>query len=364
MNIFIRTSIAQYRVDAYNVLAEKYNFKMCFFDEEDDDQHYSDNVIKNRLRFIPFYIKGPKICHKVKLFWGLFSLIRREKPKFIIVPEFKLCALQALFYKMFLENKPRIISMCDDSYDMIVNNKDFSLMHRFARRIVTPLLDDIILADKYAVEWYQKKYLKGIWLPIIMNESYMKEKYQEIIPLSNIINKEFHLEGKKVILFVGRLVKIKNITQLIRAVKIMHQNAILVIVGDGVERANLVKLADKSNNIIFTGKLSGNELYAWYNISDVFSLISTQEPFGAVVNEALLAGNKCVISCCVGAKCLINDYNGIIVDPNNINDIANSLDKLIKKIAKKSNEIFYKGNLMQIKFSDIMNRLGENEHFV
>lgn len=362
MNIFIRTSIAQYRVDIYNVLSEKYHFKMCFFDDDDVDQHYSDSVVKNRLKFVPFYINGLKIYNKVKFFRGLFSMMRKEKPKFMIVPEFKVCTLQALFYKFFFKNRPRIISMCDDSYDMIVNNKDFSLMHRIARRIITPLLDDIILADSYAVEWYQKKYSKGIWLPIIMNESYMMQKYQEIIPLSNTLNKKFRLEGKRVILFVGRLVKVKNIAQLIRAFKIMHQDAILVIVGDGAERENLIKLADNSHAIIFTGKLSGNELYAWYNISDVFSLLSMQEPFGAVVNEALLAGNRCVVSYCVGAKCLINDRNGIIVDPNNINEIANSLDKLIMKIDNKSEDISYKGNLMQINFSDIMDRLGENMH--
>ena len=139
--------------------------------------------------------------------------------------------------------------MCDDSYDMIVNNKDFSLMHNIARRIITPFLDDIILVDKKAVEWYQKKYSKGIWLPIIMNESYMEHKYIKILPISNAINKKYHLEGKRVILFVGRLVQIKNVIQLINSFRIMKEDAVLVIIGEGIEKKRLIVLYNQMNNL-------------------------------------------------------------------------------------------------------------------
>lgn len=101
MNIFIRTSIAQYRVDTYNVLFEKYNFKMCFFNDEDVEQHYSESVVNDRLKFSPYYAKGHKFCNKIGFFCGLLTMMKKESPSIIIVPEFKICVLQAIFYSFF-----------------------------------------------------------------------------------------------------------------------------------------------------------------------------------------------------------------------------------------------------------------------
>ena len=67
----------------------------------------------------------------------------------------------------------------------------------------------------------------------------------------------------------------------------------MVIIGDGIERKNLEKISEKhSDRIIFTGRLEGADLLKWDNVADCFILASYQEPFGAVTNEALLAGCK------------------------------------------------------------------------
>lgn len=56
-------------------------------------------------------------------------------------------------------------------------------------------------------------------------------------------------------------------------------------------------------------------LYAWYLLGGLFVLASQFEPFGAVVNEALLAGIPVVCSDRAGARVLIQDgINGTVVD--------------------------------------------------
>ena len=57
--------------------------------------------------------------------FGLWGIIKREKPKVIIVPEFQIVLWQILILKWFTCSKFKIISMCDDSYDMVANDNDF-----------------------------------------------------------------------------------------------------------------------------------------------------------------------------------------------------------------------------------------------
>jgi glycosyltransferase involved in cell wall biosynthesis len=70
-----------------------------------------------------------------------------------------------------------------------------------------------------------------------------------------------------------------------------NNDTILVLVGKGKleeELKTMVAELEISNKVIFPGYFSGNELYAWYYAANVFILPSRYEPFGAVVNEALI----------------------------------------------------------------------------
>ena len=140
--------------------------------------------------------------------------------------------------------------------------------------------------------------------------------------------KKYSLEGKHVFIFVGRLVGLKNVGKIIQAFASAGiEDSKLVIIGDGPEREKLENEASRSEaDIIFTGRLEGNALYAWYCIADCLVLASEKEPFGAVVNEMLVGGGKCIVSEVAGASCLINNgKNGFVVSPNNIEEIAWSM---------------------------------------
>ena len=60
-------------------------------------------------------------------------------------------------------------------------------------------------------------------------------------------------------------------------------------------------------NVRFVGRYEGEELTAWYRVSQVFALASHIERFGAVVNEALISGLPAVVSNNVGARILIDE---------------------------------------------------------
>jgi glycosyltransferase involved in cell wall biosynthesis len=90
----------------------------------------------------------------------------------------------------------------------------------------------------------------------------------------------------RVMLYVGRLSPEKEIDVLIEAFHAWQRqqgaNTKFVIVGDGPDRIRLSKLAI-SEDIIFTGSLSGKNLSAAYASADVFAFASQADTFGNVV---------------------------------------------------------------------------------
>jgi len=128
------------------------------------------------------------------------------------------------------------------------------------------------------------------------------------VPKSKIIENlqaKYQLNNKKIILTVSRLVKRKNIEQVISAVSQLmtsFSNLVYVVVGDGPEREVLEqKIGNLNNNILLIGSVDKEELSAWYNLCDIFVLTPTSdevdvEGFGIVYLEALSLAKPVVAS--------------------------------------------------------------------
>ena len=359
-NIFIRTTIAPYRIDTYNALHDRLDMEMCFYDRIDYEQTFDIDKIESKCTFRPKYLNGFILKNSNrKVCIGLWSKLRKEKPKVVIVPEFQISALQVLLYRWLTRSKFKVISMTDDSYDMIANHNDFTKLHAWLRNHLTKYFDDFIVVTPQVQEWYQEYYNKGIWLPILMDDRKAIANYQRLLPLSRKYAEEFHLLGKKVLLFVGRLVELKNLHRVIDAFSLAETDATLVIVGDGPERDSLeghAKSIDKE--ILFTGRFDGDQLYAWYNLASVFILNSYQEAFGAVTNEALLAGCRVIVSNKAGSSCLVSKDNGELVNPMEVNAISRAIDRQFA-LATIPNMSSSRSSLMTVSFEERIDNLIE-----
>ena len=356
-NLFFRTNIAPYRIDTYNALHEKLNCEMYFYWKEETSQGLNMDVLLKQCRFTPHYLKGIKLkANSRKFSTDIWSILRKHQPKIVIVPEFQILTIQVLLYKWVFRKKFKVVSMCDDSYDMLFNDNDFSVIHKYARKLIAPKVDDILLVDSRATIWYQEHYGKGLWLPIIRDEKREIPLYKEALDISNEFNKKYNLVGRKVLLFVGRLVEVKNLNRLIAAIGNTNEDFVTIIVGDGPISKELKQEASKFNKeIIFVGHFEDQEIRAWYNVADVFILSSTKEAYGAVTNEALLAGNYCLISKLAGSACLINKENGLLINPYDIKDIAEKIDTVFRCcVNSKKEEIELKDNKMGFDFNSIV----------
>jgi len=131
------------------------------------------------------------------------------------------------------------------------------------------------------------------------------------------------LEDEDVImLFVGRLSKIKGVDYLIEALNQLSKDYIhikLIIVGDGEERKHLehiVHINSLTEQVTFTGKIPNECVIKYMNAADIFILPSTSEGFPITILEAMACGLPIIASRIRGIpEIVIDGYNGFLIEP-------------------------------------------------
>ncbi|MGI6078573.1 MAG: glycosyltransferase [Fastidiosipilaceae bacterium] len=142
-----------------------------------------------------------------------------------------------------------------------------------------------------------------------------------------------------IILFVGRIEKIKNIDLLISSFALLNekvQNTKLLIAGRGGERSHLeslVRTLNLDDKISFVGEVSPDKIPAIYNCADIFALTSHSESSPTVVREALACGVP-VVTTDVGDvnAILVDEDCGIIVKNNTPSEFQFALEEMIFRI--------------------------------
>ncbi len=357
--LIFHPTIAPYRVDFFNDLSKAFDTRICLRYQNLRSQTFDYNKIASQFVFSPIYQKELFKIGKRGFSNGFWKNLNIHNPDIVLVEEFSFGTIMVLLHRFIYRKKYKVLSICDDSYNMVAENNDFSKIHKFLRHIVVPMLDGMILVEPKVTDWYQKYFQKGFCFPIIKSDENARNEYQRVLPQSNQIASIYHLFNKKIFLFVGRLVALKNVDSIIRAFSKLNQKEhVLVIIGDGNEKERLRQLSFTVNaNVIFTGRLEGDTLNAWYNIANIFILASYQEPFGAVTNEALLAGCYSIVSNKAGSACLIKEHvNGYTFNPMDENELYQKMQKVSMKINPLS-KIVLKENLMKINFKCKMEEL-------
>lgn len=360
--LIFHPTIAPYRVDFFNHLFEGFDTQICLYYRNLKSQKFDYAKIESQFVFTPQYLTEWLKFMKHPVYGGIWKKLKSFKPDIVIVNEYSYCTIAVLLYKWLFHKSYKIISICDDNQNMVIEHNDFSMKHRVARKMITPLLDEIILPDSVVTLWYQIHYDKGFYFPIIRDEEKARAIYEQVLPKSRELVEKYNLKDKYVFLHVGRLVKRKNIDSIIKAFSLMdHKDCVLVIIGDGAEMP-MLKLMAGQGNVILTGRLDDDELYAWYNVGDCFVLASYQEPFGAVTNEALLAGCWCLVSEKAGSQCLIQeDYNGYTFNPYSIEELKEKMEQSYLRNHAQNQKEAVKNNLMLEQFPKLMDCL--IEHF-
>ena len=162
------------------------------------------------------------------------------------------------------------------------------------------------------------------------------------------------LEGRRVIVCVGRLVHRKGQDQLIKSLpKIIKEfpDTVLLFVGDGPIKSMLKNSARQlgvTNNIVFAGKVSHNQLADYICLGDIFAMPVRSRFFGLEVEglgivylEASACGLPVIAGNSGGAPdAVIENVTGLIIDGTKDDQISNAICRLLRNPtdAKKMGE--------------------------
>ena len=156
---------------------------------------------------------------------------------------------------------------------------------------------------------------------------------------AQIIRSRYNLNGKIVLLFVGRYYDPqKNFSRLLQAFsqlepRLKQKTHLLVIGksgGKGVYFNNFVSQLGLKNNVTFIGFLSHSEIPTYYQASDIFVFPSIYEGFGIALVEAMASGLPALTSNHPTMTHLVNSQNGVIINPYNVEEITVGLRYLIQ----------------------------------
>jgi len=152
----------------------------------------------------------------------------------------------------------------------------------------------------------------------------------------NLFSEKFGIEGKKVILYVGRLHRLKGPQVLIQSLKFIVEEepeAVLAIVGPGEDyRKYLEILAEKldlEDHVTFAGVVTESEKISAYDAAQLVAIPScgdSVEAFSLVASEAWARGKPVVASNVGALRCRVKPgINGYLAEPNSPNDLAKKI---------------------------------------
>ena len=171
-----------------------------------------------------------------------------------------------------------------------------------------------------------------------INAGLTKEEKCIIIP-NAIDSKLFYYHDKKlarkklgfsledfIVSFVGGFIYRKGSLRLSQAIDSLKDDYIKSIYIGGVQDGDRCEPTGK--DIIFKGRLKHDEIPLYLACSDVFVLPTLHEGCSNAIVEALACGIPVISSDLDFNYDILNKNNSILIDPNNINEIAEAIKKL------------------------------------
>jgi len=181
-------------------------------------------------------------------------------------------------------------------------------------------------ADKIiAVSEYTKRKLVEVYN---INKNKINVVHNAVIFDGNI-RKRISNSKNKIVLFLGRLSLQKGPDYFIKSAKRVleyYKDVIFVLAGDGELLPNLINLSCElgiETKMLFTGRLSDEEVHELYSIADLYVMPSVSEPFGLTALEAASKGVPIIISKNSGVREILR--HALEVDFWDIEELTNKI---------------------------------------
>lgn len=363
--------LAPYRIDTFNELSNFFDLKVIFQFKNLPEQEFDQEKLKSLLKCKYDYMLTGFNMGTRQFRLGVGKLITEFNPDTVVCHEYGSTSLLcAIYRKIGLFGRWGLTGWTSD------NDQIFKCCHRLrkiCRQFVLNNLDSLVVYTD-SVKYLYSKYifLDNIGVcPNIQDESKMFSNFSFVKNIAAQYSSIYSLQGKKIALYTGRLSSEKGIEKIICSFSTVvkrEPRSMLIIVGDGPEKATLEELSKKlglKEHVLFTGRFEREYLFAWYLVANIFILASYHEPYGAVVNEALITGLRVLCSKFAGASDLIRNKSiGVVFNPYDMNHLSMLITKEFAQCIPFSiKAIAFKESLMPIFFKDSISEFVRVIHY-
>lgn len=282
---------------------------------------------------------------------GIFKEILKEREGFDVAHLSEYRTFQNSMFYLLKRDIPYVIS-CRGSFFRELGNKHLKSVFdiTMGNKIISNAKRIVVSSESERKHFndYPELLRKTVEIPNFI------PKYEFPKKRRNNFRDENDLKNAKIVLYLGRLHRMKGLDVLIRSfARVSCDNCCLVIAGPdsegyGKELKKLAKEEGITEKIVFTGMLNKMKKFQAISECDLLVLPSTSEheSFGNVVLEALNFGKPVVVS----DKCGISSYlrkgkMGDVVKSGNVSDLKGAIEKYLsgsynKGRHKKKTDVF------------------------
>lgn len=335
--LVIHPSLAPYRVDLFNRLNGCLELEVVFQRPQVSyNQSFNQKSLRNSLACRYSDLEGNVTIFKRDLPWGIPALIRNRKAEVIVTSEFSLVSIFVILARKFGGIRCGHVIWSDENTHTLARH---GRIRHGLRRYCSRRVDALIMCSEEVSREFARCYALDPRRIFQCAVHQAPEAIRARLAASKTISREkisvHNLADKKIVAFVGRLTKVKNLPMAVQAFSRAFQDdnsTVFVFVGTGEEREKLEQLGESlgiGKRLVFVGHHEQNELYSWYRIASMLVLPSVYDPYGAVVNEALVCGVHVACSDHAGAARLIREgVNGYTFSPFDCGGLANRFRQL------------------------------------
>ncbi len=141
-----------------------------------------------------------------------------------------------------------------------------------------------------------------------------------------------------VFVWAGRLEHVKGVDLLLKAVKelkVRIETPFTVrLAGKGSLKPELEEMAKELNvtdQAIFLGRLSREEMQKEMQGANCFVLPTRYEAFGAVLIEAMATGLPVIATRSGGPDHIVTEENGLLIDPDNVDQLTGAMEQMMQQ---------------------------------
>lgn len=315
--LFLTNGPSPYRVDFFNEVGKKCDLTVLYESDTTTDLRGENWSSKKVVNFKAIFLKSMKLYKTNSVNPEVISYLKMDYDIIVIGGYSTPTGMMAILYLKF--KKIPFILNTDGG---IINYNDSGLKKWIKSFFISSA--NYYLSTSENTSNYLKYYGANSDEIFVYPFSSILQKDLLQEPLSNKtklkIKNDLNIKYSKVILSIGQFIHRKGFDLLLEvALQLPKEYGIFIIGGEPTEEFMKFKKENKLENVHFLRFLEKDELRQYYLMSDVFVLLTREDIWGLVINEAMAYGLPIITTDnCVAGLELVEDYkNGFIVPVNN-----------------------------------------------